>query len=57
MTLIADKPKRSSKHKLTIADRLMAARNRAIANVPKEDWNAIPKDASLKLEDYLEAKS
>lgn len=57
MTLITKKPKRQPKRKSTIADRLIAARDRAIAKVPKEDWAAIPKDASLRLEDYLEGQS
>ena len=56
MTQLIENPKHKTKAKLTIADRLILARDRAVAKVPKEDWEAIPKDASSRLEEYTEGK-
>lgn len=56
LTIEPTKQKRQPKTKSTIADRLMAARDRAVAKVPKEDWDAVPKDASHRLEEYMEGQ-
>ncbi len=49
MTLIVENPKRQTKAKSTIADRLISARDRAVAKVPREDWDSFP-GATITLE-------
>lgn len=56
MPLIATetKPKRQPKPKKNFGERLLETRDRLAAKVPPEDWDAVPTDASLRLEDYME---
>jgi hypothetical protein len=59
MTVVTQpsKPKRPQKHPKNMGERLLEARDRAAAKIPKEDWDCMPTDSSLRLESESEAES
>jgi hypothetical protein len=51
------KSKRLPKQPKNMGERLLEARDRAAAKIPKEDWDCMPTDSSLNLESESEAES
>jgi hypothetical protein len=51
------KPKRLPKKPKNMGERLLEARDRAAAKIPKKDWDCMPTDSSLRLESESEAES
>ncbi len=50
------KPGRLPKHSKNMGERLLEARDRAAAKIPKKDWDCMPTDSSLCLESESEAE-
>jgi hypothetical protein len=50
------KPKRLPKKPKNMGERLLEARDRAAAKIPKKDWDCMPTDSALRLESESEAE-
>jgi hypothetical protein len=56
MTIAAERSGKHPKSKKTFAERLLERVDRGAAKIPKEDWDVLPTDGSLRVEDHLEGK-
>jgi hypothetical protein len=56
MTTATEAQPKGRKRPKNFAERMLTVRDRLAARVPSQDWEAVPNDASLKLETYTEGK-